>query len=194
MSFTKSSVFAPLDPILISRTHSPHIQQRNADQQIISTDTGNPNDPWDPGLSVTRRQITTHAPTAPAPPPPSTPADGSHHTLTRHKDRGDFMHRASKGKRSEATGHGIASSDHVRSTNDEVRSDPPFIPRHASSGTPIQHPSTTQPAHPSGGHAASRATHIVRHPVCRCPLFFIPFKYFLIPPLPPDFLLVTRHD
>jgi hypothetical protein len=86
--------------------------------------------------------------------------------MTRHKDRGDLMPRVSKGKRSDAPGHRVVSPDHVR--NDENESDLPFLPHHASPDPPVHHPPdphTRQPAHLSGGHAESRATHIVPHPV-----------------------------
>jgi hypothetical protein len=157
--------FLPFD--FISRSHAPYVQQRNADQHTISTDSGSPNlnVPWDPGVSVNRRQIPAHLPTAPAPPPPSTPADGSHLTLTRHKDRGDLMYRVSKGKRSDAAGHGLISSDHVRNTNDEDESELPFVPHHTSTDPLVHHPSTTQLTHASGVPTTSRATHIVPHPV-----------------------------
>jgi hypothetical protein len=141
----------------------PHVNQRNADQHIICTDTGRQNDPWDPGVTP-RRQIPTQSPATPAPPPRS-PADGRHRTLTRHKDRGDLMYRVSKIQRSDAANHGTLSSDHVRSMDYEDESDLPFIPRHASPDPPVHRPSTTQLAHLRGGHAASRATHIVPHPV-----------------------------
>ncbi len=145
---SKSSVLTPLDSDLISRTPGPHFKKRNADQHT------------DPGLSVTRRQVPTHAPAAPAP-PPSAPADGRHYTLTRHKDRGDLMYRLSKGKRSDAAGHGLVSHVH------DEESDLPFVP-HRPDDPPVHHPFDpyiTQPAYPLRGHAASRATHIVPHPV-----------------------------
>ena len=140
--------------------------QRNADQLTLPTDAGSQNEPWDPGLSVTRRQVPAHTPAAPAP-PPSAPADGRHDTLTRHKDRGDLMPRVSTDKRSDAVGHRVVSPDHVRNNEDE--SSLPFVPHHASLDPLVHHPSdphTTQPAHLSGAHAASRSTHIVPHPVC----------------------------
>jgi hypothetical protein len=140
----------------------PHVQRRNADQHTIPTDSGGQNDPWDPGVSVTRRQI-THSPATPAPPLPSLPADGRHRTLTRHKDRGDLMYHVSNGKRSDAAGHGIVSSDHTRSMVEEGESDLPFIPHHASLDPPVHLPSTTQHGHPSGGHATPRAVHIAPH-------------------------------
>jgi hypothetical protein len=154
-----------IGPFKLSASLSPLLaapQQRNADQLFLSTDAGSQSEPWDPGLSVTRRQVTTQTPAAPAP-PPSAPADGRHYTLTRHKDRGDVMSRVSKGKRSDAAGHPVVTPDHVRKQDDL-----PFVPHHASPDPPVHHPSdphTTQPAHLSGGHAASRATHIVPHPV-----------------------------
>jgi len=149
--------------IPFSQSSSPRrtTHQRNADKLSLSTDAGSQNEPWDPGVSVTRRQLPTHSPAAPAP-PPSAPADGRHYTLTRHKDRGDLMPRVSKGKRSDASGHRVFLPDH------EDESDLPFVPHHASSNFPVHHPSdphTTQPAHLSGGQAASRAMHIVPHPV-----------------------------
>jgi hypothetical protein len=170
----------------LSPSTSSHVQQRNAHQHmIISTVAGSQNKPWDPGVSVTRRrQVPPHAPAAPAP-PPSAPVDGRHYTLTRHKDRGDLMHRVSKGKRSGAVDRGVVSNDHVRSN--EAESDRPFVPHHTSPDLPVHHPSdppTTRLAHPSGAHAASRATHIPPHPVRRCPLLFyckIPVRCFSYP-------------
>jgi hypothetical protein len=47
-------------------------------------------------------------------------------------------------------------------------SDLPFVPHHASLDPPAHHPfdpHTTQPAHLSGGPAASRATHVAPNPV-----------------------------
>lgn len=130
----------------------------------LQSDAGSQNEPWDPGVSVTRRQVPPHTPAAPAP-PPSAPADGRHYTLTRHKDRGDLMPRVSKGKRSDAEGHPVVSPDHVRNHEDE--SDLPFVPHHASpADPPVHHPSdphTAQPAHLSGGHPTSRAAQIVPH-------------------------------
>lgn len=165
--FTYASLNPPFLPFDSSPDLMPYVQQRNADQHIVFTDSGTPNlnVPWDPGVSVNRRQIPTHVPTAPAPPPPSTPADGSQLTLTRHKDRGDLMYRVSKGKRSDAAGDGPASSDHVRNTNDEDESDPPFVPHHTSTDPLVHHPSTTQLTHASGVPTTSRATNIVPHPV-----------------------------
>jgi hypothetical protein len=75
------------------------------------------------------------------------------------------MYRVSKGKRSDAAGHGIVSSDHARSMGDEDEPDLPFIPHHASLDPPVHHPSKIQHDHPLGGHTASRAAHIVPHPV-----------------------------
>ena len=163
--FTCASLNPPSLPSTLSPRLMPYVQQRNAYQNIKSTDSGGPNVPWDPGVSVNRRQIPPHVPTAPAPPPPSTPGDGSHLTLTRHKDRGDSMYRVSKGKRSDAAGHGIVSSDHVRNTNNEDKSDPPFVPHHASRDPLVHHPSSTQLTRLSDVPATSRATHIVSHPV-----------------------------
>jgi hypothetical protein len=165
--FTCASLNPPFLPFDSSPDLMPYVQQRNADQHIVFTDSGTPNlnVPWDPGVSVNRRQIPTHVPTAPAPPPPSTPADGSHLTLTRHKDRGDSMYRVSKGKRSDAAGDGPVSSGHVRNTNDEDKSDLPFVPHHTSPDPLVHHPSTTQLTHASGVPTTSRATNIVPHPV-----------------------------
>lgn len=155
----------PLNALLSILSPRRPAQGRKADQLVLSTDAGSQNEPWDPGVSVTRRQVPTHTPAAPAP-PPSAPADGRHYTLTRHKDRGDMMPRVSKGKRSDAPGHAVVSPGHVR--NHENESDFPFVPHHVSPDPPVHHPPdphTTQPTHLSGGQAASRATYIVPHPV-----------------------------